>query len=471
MLCFSAMPENKIIRSSPWLYALQRKRDVVTLRGTENADVAIIGGGIAGVSTAYFLLTRTNRSVALVERSKVAHGSSGNNAGTATPIFERSLSHFIDLFGVERSVNGYRAVEKSWEFLDEMHLFTGVMDMPVHVPGYFGYWNSKDVAPVLAENELRVSLGLEPKQIFYAAERKSELAGPLAEQPWLSFVPSKLIAEKLRTQDSRLVACLVENEALVDSGALSERTTEELLKRYPDRFRVYEESSVTTISFSDGSATVASKDGTLQAKDVVLSTNGFEQFELMDAHESTINARFHKNVTSRLAYMVGIFDPERTPEPASLAYIYKPEDELGISFEYVTERAFMKDGVKGSLLSIGGPDSLFNHERAEYGHETPFRQGVLREMERFLEHHYDLPLRGKEHFLWHGLLGYTDTNARLVGKDPRIGNLYYNLGCNGVGILLSLWGGNTLARDMLGETIEKTMFDPATHFSDSLNEH
>ncbi|HYE58868.1 MAG TPA: FAD-binding oxidoreductase [Rhodothermales bacterium] len=45
-------------------------------------DVAVVGGGIAGVSTAYWLRRlRPNARVALVEGHRLAHGASGRNAG------------------------------------------------------------------------------------------------------------------------------------------------------------------------------------------------------------------------------------------------------------------------------------------------------------------------------------------------------------------------------------------------------
>ena len=45
-----------------------------------SVDVAIVGGGIAGVSAAY-LLARRGASVALVEARAIAAAASGRNAG------------------------------------------------------------------------------------------------------------------------------------------------------------------------------------------------------------------------------------------------------------------------------------------------------------------------------------------------------------------------------------------------------
>ncbi|WMS42239.1 FAD-binding oxidoreductase [Acuticoccus sp. MNP-M23] len=58
------------------------------LTGDVAADVAIVGGGILGLSTA-LALAEAGVSVVLVEASKVAHGASGRNGGLVVPSLPR----------------------------------------------------------------------------------------------------------------------------------------------------------------------------------------------------------------------------------------------------------------------------------------------------------------------------------------------------------------------------------------------
>ena len=51
-----------------------------TLIGNVQADVCVIGGGLAGLSTALELVSR-GRSVVLLEAARVAWGASGRNGG------------------------------------------------------------------------------------------------------------------------------------------------------------------------------------------------------------------------------------------------------------------------------------------------------------------------------------------------------------------------------------------------------
>jgi glycine/D-amino acid oxidase-like deaminating enzyme len=63
-------------------------------------------------------------------------------------------------------------------------------------------------------------------------------------------------------------------------------------------------------------------------------------------------------------------------------------------------------------------------------------------------------------FQWHGLMGYNACGLRVVGAHPRHSTLLYNLGCNGVGFLPSIYGGHRLSRRLAGDQLAPTIFDP-----------
>ena len=67
---------------SAWLAELPPDQRSPALRGTATADVAIIGGGITGVSTAWHLARRyPDRRIVLLEARGLANGASGRNGG------------------------------------------------------------------------------------------------------------------------------------------------------------------------------------------------------------------------------------------------------------------------------------------------------------------------------------------------------------------------------------------------------
>jgi len=51
----------------------------------------IVGAGIAGIAATFFLLRECPERMLLVERDRVARGTSGRNAGQLTTYFERPL--------------------------------------------------------------------------------------------------------------------------------------------------------------------------------------------------------------------------------------------------------------------------------------------------------------------------------------------------------------------------------------------
>ncbi len=57
-------------------------------------------------------------------------------------------------------------------------------------------------------------------------------------------------------------------------------------------------------------------------------------------------------------------------------------------------------------------------------------------------------------------MGFTPNGIRLVGPEPLNPILYYNLGCNGVGLLPSIYGGLKIAQHISGQKVAASMFDP-----------
>ena len=115
---------------SPWLHQLRQDREWRTLTADLATDVAIVGGGIAGVASAFYTLKYTNLNVALFERFKLAHGATGHNAGQVTSYFERGFASLVEEFGLSKAARGQKDVEDAWHLLDEMYTDAG-LDIPL----------------------------------------------------------------------------------------------------------------------------------------------------------------------------------------------------------------------------------------------------------------------------------------------------------------------------------------------------
>jgi gamma-glutamylputrescine oxidase len=100
-------------------YEATKRVDLTTapLDGDVAVDVAIIGGGITGVSAALHLAER-GYNVALVEAEHIGWGASGRNGGQALPGFGASETKVKSLVGAERAKKLW---DMSMEAVDLLH--------------------------------------------------------------------------------------------------------------------------------------------------------------------------------------------------------------------------------------------------------------------------------------------------------------------------------------------------------------
>jgi glycine/D-amino acid oxidase-like deaminating enzyme len=76
--------------------------DRASLSGRIEADVAVVGGGFAGLHTARLLAMR-GRKVALIERRRIGWGASGRNGGFVSAGFAARSGALIDRLGIDHA--------------------------------------------------------------------------------------------------------------------------------------------------------------------------------------------------------------------------------------------------------------------------------------------------------------------------------------------------------------------------------
>ena len=92
------------IRPSASWYAATRDADEsrAPLAQEQEADIAVVGGGFAGLHTAR-LLAQAGKRVVLLERRRIGWGASGRNGGFVGPGYAQRSGALIDRLGLEHA--------------------------------------------------------------------------------------------------------------------------------------------------------------------------------------------------------------------------------------------------------------------------------------------------------------------------------------------------------------------------------
>lgn len=91
------------------------------LQGELNVEVAVIGGGFTGLSTAINLLKlEPGLQVAVLEAEVVGYGASGRNGGFSMTLFGLEPAVTKMFFGQERTVEAHRYMERAVDYTDAL---------------------------------------------------------------------------------------------------------------------------------------------------------------------------------------------------------------------------------------------------------------------------------------------------------------------------------------------------------------
>jgi glycine/D-amino acid oxidase-like deaminating enzyme len=428
---------------------MKRTRPIIALEEDARTTIAIVGGGISGVATAYFLLRDTNKSVTLLERDKVAHGATGHNGGQVVAALETPLEELSKNFSYDLILEGLKAINSAWDLLYSMVKETGIEVELKEVSAYLAL--SIDGARfMLGENQLRDRSGLPWADLFLA----EDVAEDIPEEFRLLFrkIPRKKLEELLLTRDGRYGCALVGRSGLMNSAVFCEELVSKMLEKYPSRFRVYEDTPVQKIEMGK-EAILRTPAHELKAQQVVLCTNGYTDLEINGVFVSLKCA-----IESVLGYMAGYLD-EKDLRPTAIVYFSPGESDQPSGYFYLSTRKYA-EGSNRALTCMGGPNKSLrkvgDHSRDEVQDENEYTR--INEFYRMTI--VDVPGDRRRDFSWKGLMGYTSDGLRLIGPDPANGSMIYNLGCNGIGILPSIYGGKRIARYINGEPLEPSIFDP-----------
>lgn len=457
------MPTNH----SPWIHQLNRQRPIALLESDHHTDVAIIGGGIAGTATAYYALKNTDKQITLVEADKIAHGATGHNGGFLASYFERSFSSLVDEFGLKMASSGQQAMDSSWVLLEEIRHDANLQTPMWQFTGYAACVTMDEVLVHLNNIELKRKGGISSLPMMISQEALGLNEIPEIYKDLYTVLPKQDVLDLLETENEEYIAILPERKGCMNSAAFCEELIGYLLATYPERFTLAENTKVRRLVLKDDHGVLDIGKGLkISAKKIVLCTNGFENINIINTAGPSINEKFHHLVRGIVGYMAG-YTEEMSKPPTEISYLPKKSVHGRDIFTeepyfYLTRRPYNEEPhTNHNLICVGGPEALMDDSN-NYNPEHNYPDEAKRQIDNFLQYTYKhAPKDRIEYkFLWHGLMGFTPNGVRLIGPEPNNPILYYNLGCNGVGLLPSIYGGSKISMYLAGKKLAKSIFDP-----------
>lgn len=421
---------------SPWYPALTQSM-FPCLDSDQIADVLIIGGGIAGMASAYFIMEQTGRSCVLLEADRIAAGATGHNAGQAVNGIEADL-------GILKAAVGYEGIARAFEAGEVGRRLLLELLNSIQSPG--GYIE----VPTIALFRQRRLLSQVVRRAM-ALQRIRNVPVPLyACAKAFSLLPKNLralVTKVSRTQLSAITgvssrgvlgAAFFPASGLLNAADLTRGLAVRLSQKFGTSFKIFEGSPAARISACSVGFEAKCLDFTVRAKSVVLATNGYA---ICGSGFKT--PRMKSIVQGCLGY---VSDGPRPLTAIGFSLLEKTKN-----YYYANTRQFSGTSF---LTVTGGPPGV----RVGSSNEAAALQADFDELD-IHSSHLGLSPNHQPRFRWTGILAYMPDGLRWIGADPENPSVYYNLGCNGIGILLSIFGGYAIACQMRGQPMQ-TVFLP-----------
>ncbi|MBW1819590.1 MAG: FAD-dependent oxidoreductase, partial [Deltaproteobacteria bacterium] len=223
------------------------------LSGDIEVDVAVVGGGFTGLSSAYHLKkSEPNLRVAILESQVVGFGASGRNGGFNMTLFGLTLGITAIRFGKKNAKAAHLYMEKAVDLLRDLVAELG-LDCDYEHPGFLRVATSeKYKARIQEEIELAHKLGLEGIEWLDKKSLEGEVRSPMYLGAWWEPRCGILNPAKLAWSWK---------DTLVPMGV-----------------EVYENCPVGEISREQGRVLLQTPGGRVRADKVVMATNAWSHF-------------------------------------------------------------------------------------------------------------------------------------------------------------------------------------------------
>lgn len=440
---------------SPWSVS-KKSTSWPSLEGDFRSEVAIIGGGISGVSTLYYILMNTNKNVVLLEKNTIASGATGNNAGLAVAAIERPVTELIEEFGLDETKRGLFEIDSGWDELLSINKKIGLEKNLIEIPkAAFGFSSLSILIPFIQGDLIQKQFGRSKWEFFVCDDEEIKSQIPEDIQKNIKYKTHQDILDKLESKDKNYIAAAVRKDHFrggrMNSSKFCHALLNYLKKQFPNRFSVYENTEIREIKLNQSQIELEHASGKINVQDVIFCTNGYNAFKVKDQKGNEIT-KLKDEVIPKEGYLAA-FNKKRN-DIVAYGFLNDTGEYDDVPYWYISFAPFQKDEAQAWAF-VGGPE--FELSSREQLRDSQSKDS-LQLIKKFLKNTYDID--PSLDYFWRGIMGYTKHGLRWVGKDPQYPHLWYNLGCNGIGLLPGIAGAKRISRLMKGEVLEPSIFDP-----------
>ena len=373
------------------------------LSGAVECDVVVVGGGLAGLSTA-LQLARAGKSVTVLEAESVGYGASGRNGGFVSPGYATGGDDIARVTGKDAARRLHLLSIEGMEFIRENIRALGIEDAKPQ-PGLMSV--------------LRYDDG--PSLKAYAEETR------------------KTYGYELEYMDRDAVRAVLKSEryyqALRNPSAFHMHPLNYLrgIAREIERLggRICEHSPVTSADLAGTEKRVKTAGGAVKARDVVFTTGGYT---------GALNGRLKRAFLPIATYVMVSEDA-----PDLIASAIATRDAIGDNRRAGDYYRLVDDGRR---ILWGGRITTHAASTA----------GLVRELRAEMIGTYPQLAGLKTELAWSGLMSYARHLMPQIGRmSPGV---WYCTAFGGHGLNTTAIGGKVIAEGILGETERYKLYEP-----------
>jgi len=378
--------------------------------GEAETEVAVIGGGYTGLSTAYHLAKDEGIPARVLEAGHIGWGASGRNGGFCCFAPDKvGVAGLVKRYGLEETQRYYASQVEAIELVDRLGREAGI-DYDRQGDGFYEVAHNARVVPELADSKDRLArhFGIESRLLtaeeFGAIGHKgTEQFGALHVKVGFGLHPLKFLAG--------LAA------AAQTAGA-----------------RLHGHSLVTAWTKEGDWHRLETARGSLRARRVVLAANGFLR--------EGLKADFDGRVLPALSNIV-VTRPLTPGEQAAENFVTESPitnlRHLLFYYRLLPDRRILF-GARGDA---SGSDAA----------AEAMRLWLMRRLSEVFPALRDVEVT---HF-WRGLVSLTRDMTPAIGRLPDDESVFYATGCHGNGVNTMPWAGRQIARLIRGANREEDL--------------